>query len=173
MFDRTLDVVRGTIEALPVIREALTEASSPEMATDAVRQVVEDQFSRLVGAFERLSEALFDRLPDSGAQNRQRNVFQRVDDGSALWRAATGAGYGAHLNDGDLRVLRLRFQQRHALGHRQGIVDQQYIDRSGDRSYGVGQRLVVRADEVLELVEVVEKLVAGLRTSAASQRRSE
>jgi len=43
------------------------------------------------------------------------------------------------------------------LGHKQGIVDQPYIDRSGDTNYAVGQRLVIREQDVLELVDVVNR----------------
>ena len=128
-----------------------------------MRHVLEDQFSRLLGAFERVSEALLDQIQNAPSQPRRGNVFQRVDDGSALWQAATGQGYDAHLNADEQRELRRRFQQRHVLVHKQGIVDQPYIDRSGDSSYSEGQRLVIREHDVLELVDVVKKLVGGLR----------
>ncbi|MBN1511807.1 MAG: hypothetical protein JXB13_07315 [Phycisphaerae bacterium] len=49
------------------------------------------------------------------------------------------------------------------ISHQQGIVDQTYLDRSGDRSYSVGQRLVVREADVLELVDLLQKLTVGLR----------
>jgi hypothetical protein len=45
--------------------------------------------------------------------------------------------------------------------HVGGIVDQDYVDRSGDRTYGVGQRLVVRPAAVERLADVLGKLVAG------------
>ena len=37
------------------------------------------------------------------------------------------------------------------------------VDRSGDASYAVGQRLVTRDNDVLELVALLRKLVKGLR----------
>ncbi len=162
-FGRTLEVVRETVAGLPKMREVLATASNPETAEDAVRQLAEDQFPRLVGAFERFSEALFDQLPNASSHPKQGNVFQRLDDGSALWRAASGQGYEAHLSGGELSVLRLRFQQRHILGHKQGIVDQLYVNRSGDTSYTVGQRLVIREHDALELADVLKKLAGGLR----------
>lgn len=60
--------------------------------------------------------------------------------------------------------MRLLFQRRHVLSHRQGLVDQTYIDRSGDTTYAVGQRLVVRDADVLELADLLGKLAAGLKT---------
>ena len=39
----------------------------------------------------------------------------------------------------------------------------QAVDRSGDSSYAVGHRLVVKDDDVLELVRYLRVLVAGLR----------
>ena len=42
-----------------------------------------------------------------------------------------------------------------------------YIDKSGDRSYAVGQRLVVRDGDMFEFVDVIEKLAAGLRGAVA------
>ncbi len=165
-FDRSIEVVRATVAGLPSVREALAKASNPETAEDAIRQLREDQFSRLVGAFERLSEALFDQLPNATSHPKKGNVFQRVDGGSKIWHAASGQGYDCHLTAHELDNLAQRLQQRHILGHKQGIVDERYIDQSGDRSYVEGQRLVIREHDVLELADLVQKLSAGLRRAA-------
>lgn len=162
-FDKTIETVRGTIAGLDAIREALSIAQDDDTAADTVRQLREDQFSRIVGAFECLAEDLFMSLQNASLFKWSGNVFQRIDDHSTLWRDATGSGFEAFLSSSQLNELKLRFQQRHVLGHGQGIVDQRYIDRSGDTSYSVGQRLVVKDREVLSLVELVELLAAGLR----------
>ena len=54
------------------------------------------------------------------------------------------------------------FQQRHLLAHRQGLVDEDYISRSGDTSYRVGQRLVIRETAVRECLTLIEKLAAAM-----------
>jgi hypothetical protein len=50
------------------------------------------------------------------------------------------------------------FQQRHLLAHQQGIVDANYITRSGDTSYATGQRLIIQPNVVLEFADLIEKL---------------
>ncbi|MCA8951071.1 MAG: hypothetical protein KDE27_16315 [Planctomycetes bacterium] len=162
-FGETLATVRSTISSLETIRATLAGAQDTDTAANTVRQLREDQFSRVVGAFECLSKALFETLPNAAHHHQRGNVFQRVDDASAIWAAATGSGYGHFLSAAELDDFRRLVQQRHVLGHCQGIVDQKYIDYSGDATYGVGQRLVVQDVHVLTLVGLVQRLAAGLR----------
>lgn len=54
--------------------------------------------------------------------------------------------------------------------HRTGLVDHEYIAKSGDTRYRRGQRIVLRAEAVTEAVALVETLVAGLRADAARAR---
>ncbi len=163
-FDNTLDTVKKTVGALGQMRLTLEQTTNSDVAKDAVRQLLEDQFARLVGAFERFNEALFAKLPNTSQCPKQGAVFQRIDDASQLWQQASGKSYSDFLGASELQRVKLFFQRRHVLSHRQGIVDQAYITKSGDSGYAVGQRLVVRDADVLELVDLLAKLAAGLRS---------
>jgi uncharacterized Zn finger protein (UPF0148 family) len=165
-FETTLVTVEETVRALDVMREALGTSVDTDTSHNAIRQLLEDQFARLVGAFERINEVLFNRIPNTSAIVKKGAVFQRLDDASSLWMQATGKGYDAFMAPVGLQRMKVLFQRRHVISHRQGIVDQTYIDRSGDSSYAVGQRLVVRDAEVLELVSYMRTLVVGLKTLA-------
>ena len=92
---------------------------------------------RLVGAFEHLAKALYEKLPSSGKLPRP-NIFQNIVDGSDLWRKATGKGYRDFLSTAEIDDITRLFQQRHVLTHCQGIVDHQYIAKSGDHTDAVG-----------------------------------
>jgi hypothetical protein len=48
------------------------------------------------------------------------------------------------------------------LAHQDALVDPDYVAKSGDHRYTVGQRLVVRAAEVRRLADITEKLAAAL-----------
>ena len=163
-FDNTLETVQKTVAAFAGIRSAIERGANADAAADAIRQVLEDQFPRLVGAFERLNEALFAKLANESQFPRKRSVFQRLDDATTLWLQATGKGYADFLDARELQRLKLLFQRRHVLSHRQGIIDQTYIDKSGDRTYAVGQRLVIRNGDVLELTDLLARVAAGLRS---------
>lgn len=58
------------------------------------------------------------------------------------------------------------FQQRHLLAHRKGLIDEDYLSRSGDTAYRVGQRLVIREAAARECVALVRKLGAALQLAA-------
>jgi len=163
-FETTLETVEKTIAALPVLRESLGKTVDPDTSKNAVRQILEDQFPRLVGAFERLSEALFSKHPNASSHAYKGSIFQRLDDASALWFATTGKSYNDFLGPNEILRMKILFQQRHVLSHRQGIIDQKYLDNTGEKCYSVGQRLVVNEADVLELVALLRKLTCGLRS---------
>ena len=58
--------------------------------------------------------------------------------------------------------MNLLFQRRHLIEHNNGMVDQRYIDKSGDNSYAVGQRLVVKESDPQTLLAIIKKLSKGL-----------
>ena len=162
-FDTALKTVRNAVEGLKAVRAVLEQAVNADTAQDAVRQILEDQVPRLAGAFEQLNEALFEKVPGGSQLARKGNVFQRTDEASALWRQATGKGYEDFLSVAELNRLKVFVQRRHVLSHRQGIVDHAYITKSGETTYAVGQRLVVREGDVLELVVLLGKVADGLK----------
>jgi hypothetical protein len=125
-----------------------------------------------VTAFQRYAEALYARGPSATAA--RRNAFQNLTEGSDLWHAAFGKRYGDHLDQSQLAAVTRMFQQRHLLAHRQGLVDEDYIKRSGDTSYRIGQRVVIREASVRECLTLAERLAAGMAIDVAAEygRRS-
>ena len=114
---------------------------------------------------------LYARHPSAPAA--RRNAFQNLAEASALWRVAFGKQYSDHLDGGQLAMLSRMFQQRHLLAHRQGLVDEDYITRSGDTSYRLGQRVVIREAAVHECLGLIEKLADGIAADVAAGRESE
>lgn len=159
MFDRTLDAVRNSIGHLHNIEAAL----SRDDAADLRRMVLEANIGKLVAAFQRCAEAMFSSTPKSSGIAAPKNVFQRLHDSSDLWQKAIGKRYCDLLSAADLADLTMYFQQRHLLEHRQGIVDQEYITKSGDSTYGVGQRLVVQPVAVRRMADLVDALISAIR----------
>lgn len=157
MLHQSLGTIRAALDVLPAIRSGIDDRDTAE---NTVRILIENGLQNAVTAFQRHAEALFDQHPLR--PKARRNAFQNLADGSSLWASAFGNGYEAHLDSAELARLARYFQQRHILAHRDGLVDQDYIDRSGDTAYRVGQRLVIRESTVSECVALVERLATGM-----------
>lgn len=162
-FDSCVETVRKTTAALPEIRCVLVDTVGQDGAEDSVRHICENSLVKLVSAFQRFSEAHYDGLAAADKPAARRNVFQNLDESSALWKTTLGWGYEDLLSSVDLSALRRYFQQRHLLAHSDGMVDQLYVDRSGDSSYQLGQRIVIRSEAVEQLADLVSVLAQAVR----------
>ena len=158
VFSQALKGIRDSLAALPAVRAAIVDR---DIAETVVRGVIEHGLKDATMAFQRYAEALYANLP-AVQQPPRRNAFQNLAEGSDLWHSATGKHYSDCLGTAKLTTLVCAFQRRHLLSHTDGIVDQNYIDRSGDKSYRIGQRLVIREASVHQCVDLIEELATGM-----------
>jgi uncharacterized Zn finger protein (UPF0148 family) len=154
-FDQTIETVRQIVGQMSSVRSLLAANFNEDIAHNSVRTTLEDSIARLVSAFQQYSEVLFDTVPGASTIKRRKNVFQNLAESSTLWRNATGKGYDDLLSTAELRELGELFQN--------GIVDQEYIDKSGDATYAIGQRVVIKEATVLRLADLLARLSEGLR----------
>lgn len=158
-FTQTLNTIRTAAG----LGETLRNTLGPDEAEVMIRTLLEKAIQDTVMSFQRLNEQLYELHCSKTAR---RNTFQNLDAGSDLWRAETGHAYADLIGQTKLDQLRVYFQQRHLLAHQQGIVDQDYIDRSGDTTYTAGQRLLIRDSTVREFADLIEELSYELTKNA-------
>lgn len=157
MFQQSLSGIRGALEALPGVRAAIPDRDAAETTA---RLVIENGLQNAVTAFQRYAEVLYSKCTVQAKP--RRNAFQNLVEGSNLWKAAAGQGYDAYLPPAGMAELTRLFQQRHLLAHTQGVVDQDYLTRSGDTAYRVGQRIVIRDAAVRAGLALIEALANGM-----------
>ena len=153
----------ATVRASMDLAERLpTLMDDQDAAADVARHLAEDSLVRLWSSFQRFAEATYAaHLASAGAPAR-RNAFQNLDESDRLWSGAVGRTYADLLTAEEHRDLVRLVQQRHVLGHQDGLVDADYVARSGDPRYRIGQRLVVAPSAVRRLAGLVEQLAAGV-----------
>jgi len=147
-FDSAIQTVRASVAGLCTIRDAVKAVADEDVAQDTGRQILENGLVKLVASFQRFAEATFHKLPTAGNFKVRKNLFQNLNESSALWRSSTGKGYEDLIDASEMSELSVFFQQRHLLAHREGIVDQEYIDKSRDPAYKVGQKLIIKDQAV-------------------------
>ncbi|WP_426119391.1 hypothetical protein [Pseudomonas sp. DSP3-2-2] len=154
-FFQTLATIRSSAALGGTLRGVL----GPDEAEVMTRTLLEKAILDTVTSFQRLAEQLYEAR--TGKEPR-RNAFQNIDAGSALWEAELGISYVQLLEADSLTQLRVYYQQRHLLAHQQGIVDNDYVTRSGDTTYEVRQRLLIKESAALEFADLVEQLGTAL-----------
>jgi Zn finger protein HypA/HybF involved in hydrogenase expression len=154
-FSNTTQKVNDKILALDKIYKTISETDK-DAAVRIRESLIETSLSDLVVAFQRLCECIYPQLP--GAKPLIKNVFQRLDDGNNLWKDLLSKGYEDWSSPSEYNVLKICFQQRHLLQHQDGIIDQNYIKKSGDAKYSLGQHLIISKEQVLQYLVIVEKI---------------
>lgn len=159
VFDNSMNTITKMVQSLDEMKATLTDQFDMDTAEAMCRSMLENSFGQVVSAFQKFAQCKFKEV--SGIEKRV-NDFQMVDKGSQYFRNETGSGYEAFLSSDELIRMKLYFQRRHIIEHNTGIVDQKYIDNSGDNDYSVGQRIVVKTSEALDLITIIKKLSSGI-----------
>jgi len=157
-FEDSLRKIRAKNESEDIVRRALTNSLGRDEAELICRSLRETCLTDGVTAFQKFCEGLYEAYGKPPI-----NAFQRIEEGSNLWRGALGAGYEKWLSSSELDDIKIHYQKRHLLAHQEGIVDVRYVKNSGDACYKVGQRLVISASDVESLVTLLRKLGQGLK----------
>lgn len=161
VFEDSLRKIRAKKDNIDIVRIAITALGKKDEAELTCRSLIESCLSDGVTAFQKCCEGLY--ASTNPTVDAPMNAFQRLSQGSELWRARVGIAYSDVLIKPELERLKLLFQKRHILVHSDGIVDQRYVDESGDTSYKVGQRIAVTTADVDDIVAGISKLVTEIR----------
>ena len=160
IYDESLDTVIKMIETLPEMEELFEKAYGKDKACSMCRSMLEGSLGDVISAFQKYAERKYHSLC---GKNARVNDFQIIDKGSRIFEDASGKGYSTWLTNSELQEMNIRFQQRHLYEHNGGIVDEQYIQKSGDVSYKVGQRLVNHNSDVVHFIKLIKRLTDGLK----------
>lgn len=159
-FADSLRKIKAKKDSIEIVRSALTESMSKDEAELTCRSLLETCISDGVVAFQKYCEGMYTKFGSAPF-----NAFQRLEQGSNIWFEAIQKGYSDWLTDDELAELKILFQKRHILAHNEGIVDSQYITKSGDISYKEGQRIVVSEKNIDSLIASLEKLGGGIKAA--------
>lgn len=159
-FDNSIKKIEDKIKNLPVIKSAVEKISKDEAETTC-RSLIETSLSECTVAFQRFCEVTYSKK--SPNTKIKFNAFQNLEFGGEYWQELIGETYTDWLNFQDFNELNELFQKRHLLSHTEGIVDQKYIDKTDDKTYKVGQRIVVKENDVLTLLKLIKTLVNTIR----------
>ena len=161
------------LEAIAAGRGALAlEDHLPDDQRDAARaagvfdRLAADTLKNIVSLFEVFAREQFTARATNPATALQGkgNIFQRLDDTAALFNTRCGIDLPTIAGAQVWQDLRETYARRHVLVHRDGIVDQKFLNTVPTSGLAVGQRLVISradAERALDDVETTVKVLAA------------
>lgn len=139
------------------LRTGILAGASP---TTALKEAVD--------AFDAVGRNLARQLTSLVPMTKSRRArwdrvnFQQLEATARILKSDFDIDIFDGISDSDRNAAALRFHRRHLYAHRGGVVDQQYIDDSGDRTVQVGLLIQETRETVLPLLSQVSKLTENL-----------
>lgn len=162
ILDKNLEVVGKMLE--------LAANAENELAQRLVENGLEDCVSAFDG-FGREVCRVHARSTDKSTK-AEKASFQNLEAARASVRDVFAIDLSAHVTPSEWESAVCGFQQRHLLAHKMGVVDQDYITKTGDRRAVIGRKIRIGADEVRALLQIIRKLARGLSTDLNEKGRN-
>jgi hypothetical protein len=145
--------------------------------------VWEDMTVKTLSAFEHLAKHLRAKLlcfPMTAKRRRNLeglnfqkpleandSLMQWFDIGMLIW-PGNAMTPGRTVPQADVPFIKKMIQKRHILMHNGGIVDQDYLDLSGDTQARLSERIELRSNEAKRFIECVQMMGANLLDNVGS-----
>jgi len=153
---------------LEVVGKMLDLAAGAEK--DLAEKLIENALEDCVSAFDGFGRELC-RLHANRARSpakAEKMSFQNLEGAKTTFLDLFGIDLSAEVASEEWRAAAIGFQKRHLVTHKLGVVDQEYITKTGDTRAVVGRKIGIGADEVKGLARIINTLAP--RISADLQK---
>jgi len=158
MFPRFIDLIKKRI------RNTQNKDNYADCDLDTTESLIRDDLehsiSKTVSCFQDFASFQYKKVV-SGF-NRP-NDFQNLGVGNNNFKDVGVGEYKDWTSDDEMSFIRIMFQKRHIIEHNGGIVDEEYLKKSGDTTYKIGERLSINCDECIRFSEVILKLGTSIK----------
>jgi len=152
ILDKNLNVVGKMLD--------LAASTDQELAERVIENALEDCVSAFDGFGRELCRT---HAHESASPARMGKMsFQNLDGAKMRVLDAFGIDLLACVTSAEWDLAVQGFQKRHLFAHRMGVVDEDYIRKTGDCNAIAGRKIEIGAEEVREVVRVVQTIARYL-----------
>jgi hypothetical protein len=153
---------------LEIVGKMLDMASSVE--GELAQRLIENALEDCVSSFDAFAREVC-RIKAQLSVNSDEALkisFQNLTGARQKVRALFKLDLASGLEEYEWKAAIRAFHKRHLLAHKMGVVDEEYVLKSGDASAVVGHKVRISSDEVRQLIrtvgKVAEHFAAGLQS---------
>jgi Zn ribbon nucleic-acid-binding protein len=155
-------------ENIKVILKAIENSKSvdPELAQNMIENAFEDCVSTFDGFGRELCN--IHRVKSKFPDRLHKLNFQNLETAKTNFKNHFDMDLEQGLNREEWSRANTCFLKRHLLAHKFGIIDEEYIRRSGDTKAVLGRKVSISSDDTLTLIPIIEKLAEYMIDSLSS-----
>ncbi len=148
ILDKNLELVSKMLD--------MTATAQAELVERLVENALEDCVSAFDGFGREVCRVHVKRSIDP--IKAERISFQNLDGANQIMSGLFTFDLMSGLSVDEWKAAVRGFQKRHLLAHKMGVIDDEYVRKSGDSRAVAGRKISSDRDEVRELVRILEKL---------------
>lgn len=132
--------------------------------TDLAVRLIENALEDCVSAFDGFGRETCRVCARKSADpaKAERVSFQNLEGARQSLSGLFNIDLAAGLVVDEWKIAVRGFQKRHLLSHKLGVVDEEYIRKTGDDRAVVGRKVTIGADDIRELVRILGKLAQSV-----------
>lgn len=155
----SLQILEKNLEVVKKILD-LAAGTNTELAETLIENALENCVSGFDGFGRELCRVHKDKAADPA--RAEKTSFQNLEGAKSAMSSLFGVYLAAGLTADEWQSVVRGFQKRHLFAHRMGVVDQDYVAKTGDAQAVIGRRVILRADEVRAIAQIISKLAHSL-----------
>lgn len=157
---RSVAIIRVLVDESHGISQKAGEEVKQRLIDNALEDVVSLFEGFLKHVYRYSIKRLLQRDKFDEKMSKVQNQFQRLAAAEKLFKDDLNFKLFDSCKDDERDLLKEQFLKRHVLTHNLGIIDDQYLSKAQEY-HKVGSEIVVKAEDVLRSLELVEKIITS------------
>lgn len=166
--DNTLQILSANLDLVRKLLSQVKNEENPDFREYLVQNALED----IVSGFDSFGRNCLKLLTKGTEKSGVQVSFQNLVNSREIILHEFGYDIQAGLNAEDWSKVHRNFQKRHLVSHNDGIVDQVYLQLTNDSNAELGRKIILRLDDVDELIALIKKIAEGLKSGLLSWKSS-
>ena len=165
----TLQIFR---ENLKLVRKSIEISQNVEKKLG--QNLIENAFEDCISSFDGFGRELchINGIKSKFPERVHKISFQNLNGAKDSVKDHFGFDLSQGLSIDEWNIAIISFYKRHLLAHKMGIIDDDYLRRSGDSNAIIGRKVNISSEDVLNLIPIIEKLAGFMVNSLSSPNDS-
>lgn len=149
----SLQFLRKNFELVEKEIKLAQDSEDKELA----KHLIEDALENAVSSFDGFGRATCLAFSDKASdQDQAKEIsFQNINNAKNRVQTLFGFNMASSMDVNQWDFLVRCFQKRHLLAHTMGVIDEEYIKKANDPKAILGRKIVIAADEVIQLTQIL------------------